>query len=84
MRVLRFVQRLVACYAIGCVVIGAVLGEIAFRPARIPINRRVEAQEVAGQFGGVLQDVVITASDEVRLQGWFIRPAADKGDAAIP
>ncbi len=84
MRVLRIVRRLVACYAAGCVIIGAVLGEIAFRPARIPVTKRAEAaQALAGQFGGVLEDVAITASDEVRLQGWFIRPAADKGNAVI-
>jgi hypothetical protein len=48
-----------------------VLGEIAFRPARVSVDKRLEAQATAIRYRAILQDVSVTAADGVRLQGWF-------------
>jgi len=72
-----------ACYVAGCLVLAVVLGEFALHPARVPVNRRLEAQAMASRFGAVLQDVAITSEDGTLLQGWFARPAQGTGDAVI-
>jgi uncharacterized protein len=83
MRALRYGIRWVACYAVCCAVIGAVLAEVAFRPARVPISKRSEAQAAVVRYGAILRDVSVVAADGVRLQGWFARPAESNGDAII-
>lgn len=83
MRMLPRVLRALILYIAGCVVIGAVLAEVAFRPARLPISRRSEAQETAGRFGAVLRDISINASDGIKLDGWYARPSRFNGSTVI-
>jgi len=49
----------------------------------VPVTQRPRAEATAARFGAVLQDVSVTASDGVLLQGWFARPANWNGDAVI-
>lgn len=70
-------------YAAICVVLGISLGELAFRPQRLPLRGEAQAQAAIARLGGVLQDVSIVTSDGARLRGWFDRPAKPNGDAVI-
>ncbi len=87
MRLPRLVLKFVMYYAVGCIILAVFIGELAFHigrftphPRRVPV---VERQIAAVRFGAVLQDVSITASDGVRLQASFARPANANGDAVI-
>jgi pimeloyl-ACP methyl ester carboxylesterase len=71
------------CYALLCTILAAFLGELAFRPQRMPLRERQSAKAIAARFGAVLQDVSVTASDGVQLRGWFASPANANGDAVI-
>jgi dipeptidyl aminopeptidase/acylaminoacyl peptidase len=73
----------VACYAVFCAILAIFLGELAFRPLRVPVKERQSAEATATRFGATLRDVSITATDGSHLQGWFARPAKANGDAVI-
>lgn len=83
MRVWRAIGTVVICYALLCAIFAVFLGELAFRPLRIPLRNSHSAQTVAARFGAVLQDVSITARDGVQLRGWFASPANTNGNAVI-
>src|SRR5437588_10753795 len=83
MRARRIIFSGLVCYLLGCGAVGLFLGELAFHPARRPITQQSGAEKVAERFGGTLQNVSITASDGVRLRGWFVSPANSNGTAAI-
>jgi uncharacterized protein len=71
------------CYVVFCAILAIFLGELAFRPLRVPVTKRQSAEGTVGRFGADLRDVSISASDGIRLQGWFARPANTNGDAVI-
>jgi uncharacterized protein len=74
----------VMSYLIFCAVIGIFFAEMIFHPQRLPpFQNRQSFQARAGRFGAVLQDVSVTASDDVMLQGWLARPAPYNGNAVI-
>src|ERR1700674_1008860 len=73
----------VVCYAVFCAILAIFLGELAFRPQRVPVNERQTAEATASRFGAALRDVSVIASDGSHLQGWFARPARVNGDAVI-
>jgi hypothetical protein len=79
----RLLLRLLVCYAVASVTLAIALGELVFRPERIPLDRRRPAQAAAAQFAAVLEDVSVAASDGARLQAWFARPANGNSDAVI-
>ncbi len=79
----RLALRVVLCYATCCLVLAVVLGEMAFRPERVPLDQRASAEATAVRFGAALQDVSVTASDGARLQAWFARPTKSNGDAVM-
>src|SRR5260370_40943877 len=83
MRAGRVICIVVVCYSGFCAILAIFLGELAFRPQRIPINERQTAAATASRFGAALRDVSVPASDGSRLQGWFARPAKANGDAVI-
>jgi dipeptidyl aminopeptidase/acylaminoacyl peptidase len=83
MRAGRIICITVVCYVVISAILAICLGELAFRPQRVPITRRKQAEGVAAQFGGQLQDVSVTATDGIHLEGWFARPANANGDAVI-
>jgi uncharacterized protein len=83
LRVRRLTFRAVACYAVCCIVLATLLGELAFHPERRPIDQRASAQAIAGRFGAVLEDVSVTTSDGTQLEAWFARPVKSNGDAVI-
>jgi dipeptidyl aminopeptidase/acylaminoacyl peptidase len=82
MRARRFIQIVVFCYAVLCAILAIFLGELAFRPQRVPVRERQLAEATAARYGAVLRDVSVTA-DGSHLQGWFARPANANGDAVI-
>jgi uncharacterized protein len=73
----------VVCYAVFCAMLGIFLGELAFRPQRVPIDERQSAEATTARFGAALQDVSVTSIDGSHLQGWLARPARVNGDAVI-
>jgi dipeptidyl aminopeptidase/acylaminoacyl peptidase len=83
MRARRVIRIIVVCYAVFCVLLAILLGELAFRPQRVPVTERQSAEATAVRFGAVLWDVSVTAGDGSHLQGWFARPADANGDAVI-
>src|SRR3984893_17084514 len=83
MRAGRVIRRVVLCYALICAIIAIFLGELAFRPQRVPVTERQSAEATAARFGAALRDVSVTASDGGHLQGWFGRPKNANGDAVI-
>ena len=83
MRARRFILRVVLCYALICLILAIFLGELAFRPQRVPITQRQKAEATAARFGAVLQDVSVAGSDGSHLKGWFARPAHANDDAVI-
>src|ERR1700674_1613486 len=83
MRPRRVICTVVVCYAVVCAILAIFLGELAFRPQRVPVNERQSAEAAAAQFGATLLDVSVVASDGSHLQGWFARPAKANGDAVI-
>ncbi len=87
MRLPRVVLKFVTYYAVGCILLAVLIGELAFHigrltphPRRVPV---VECQTTAVRFGAAFQDVSVTASDGVRLQASFARPSNANGDAVI-
>lgn len=83
MRVRRFIVRLALCYGLSCIVLAVFLGELAFRPQRIPLRDRESAEAMAARFGAALQDVSIVSRDGIQLRGWLASPAHANGDAVI-
>lgn len=87
MRLPRVVLKFVTYYAVGCIVLAIFLGELAFHITQLTPNPRripaVERQLTAIQFGATFQEVSVAASDGVRLQASFARPANANGDAVI-
>ena len=83
MRARRVICIVVICYAVFCAILAIFLGELAFRPQRVPVNEKRSAEATASRFGAALRDVSIPASDGSRLQGWFAHPAKANGDAVI-
>ncbi len=83
MRALRCVRTVAICYALLCAVLAVFLGELAFRPQRVPLRDRRSAETVAARFDAALQDVSISARDGVQLRGWFASPVHANGDAVI-
>ena len=83
MGVQRLIRKAVLGYLLLSLILAICLGELAFRPQRVPITRRKQAGAVAAQFGGQLQDVSVTATDGIHLKGWFARPANANGDAVM-
>ena len=83
MRAWRVVRTAVICYAVLCTILAIFLGELAFRPQRVPVGQRQSAKAIAARFGADLQDVSISARDAVQLRGWFASPANANGDAVI-
>jgi len=83
MRAGRVICIVVVCYAVFCAILAIFLGELAFRPQRVPVNERQTAEATASRFGAALRDVSVIASDGSHLQGWFARPARVNGDAVI-
>jgi hypothetical protein len=71
----RYLVRFGICYVILDVIFAIALGEIAFRPPRVPVDERMAAVALAQRFGAVLQDVTQTAPDGIVLRAWFARPA---------
>jgi pimeloyl-ACP methyl ester carboxylesterase len=72
-----------AIYFACCLAIAVVLGEFAFHPARVPIDRQREARTVVAGFGAKLQNVTIRAVDSTELQAWFVRPKDSNGNSII-
>jgi hypothetical protein len=83
MRAWRVIRIVAICYALLCAILAVFLGELASRPQRISLRERPSAKATAARFGAELQDVSISARDEVQLRGWFATPANANGDAVI-
>ncbi len=83
MRIRRLLMTAGICYAIASIILAAGLGELAFHPVRVPLDRRVSAEAIASRFGAALQDVSVITSDGVQLQAWYARPAKPNGNAVI-
>jgi dipeptidyl aminopeptidase/acylaminoacyl peptidase len=83
MRARRVIRIVVVCYAVFCAILAIFLGELAFRPLRVPITQRQQTEATASRFGATLRDVSVIASDGSHLEGWFARPAKANGDAVI-
>jgi hypothetical protein len=77
------IRKVVICYALLCAILAIFLGELAFRPQRVPVRNRQSAEAIAARFGGALQDISVIASDGSQLRGWFVRPSNANGDAVI-
>jgi uncharacterized protein len=43
----------------------------------------MSAEAIASRFGAALQDVSVTAPNDVQLQAWYARPAKPSGNAVI-
>jgi hypothetical protein len=76
------VRRVVVSYPVFCAILAIFLGELAFRPQRVPIRERPSAETTATRYGAVLRDVSVSANG-TRLQGWIAHPASANGDAVI-
>jgi uncharacterized protein len=82
-RVRGYLIRLAIYYALLTLVLAIGLGELAFRPPRIPLDEREAAVATAVRVGGVLQDVSQKTADGVVLRGWYVRPAKSNGSAVL-
>jgi hypothetical protein len=83
MRAWRVIRNLAICYAVLCAILAVLLGELAFRAQRSPVNNRQSAVSTAARFGAALQDVSVVASDGSRLRGWFASPSNANGAGVI-
>jgi uncharacterized protein len=83
MRAWRVVRSVAICYAVLCTILAVFLGELAFRPQRMPLKEPRSAKAIAARFGADLQDVSVRARDGVQLRGWFASPANANRDAVI-
>ena len=75
--------RLLAYYTICCLTLGIGPGEIAFHPARWPIEEDPSTVRMAVQVGAELQNASLTAGDGVQLRGWFVHPSESNHNAVI-
>lgn len=83
MRAWRVIRSLTIAYAFGCLVLAICLGELAFRPQRVPVRSRKSAEAMAERFGARLEDIEITVSDHTVLRAWFARPSISNGTDVI-
>jgi len=83
MRAWQAIRTVLIFYALLCILLAIFLGELAFRPQRVPVRNFRSAETVAAHFGATLQDVSITARDGSDLRGWFASPANMNGEAVI-
>ena len=83
MRAWRVIRTVLIGYALLCTILAVFLGELAFRPLRMPLREPQSAKNIAARFGADLQDVSIIARDGAQLRGWFASPANTNGDAVI-
>jgi uncharacterized protein len=83
MRTKSVILKLGLVYLAACLLIGVLLAEIAFHPAKVSIDRKSTAQEMAARIGATLQDVSIKAEDGIDLQAWFARPRQVNGNSII-
>ncbi|MGA7925320.1 MAG: alpha/beta fold hydrolase [Candidatus Sulfotelmatobacter sp.] len=83
MRTWRVIRTVLIFYALLCAILAVFLGELAFRPQRMPLRERQSAKAIAARFGADLRDVSIIAGDGAQLRGWFANPAKANGDAVI-
>lgn len=83
MRAWRVIRTVAICYGLLCAILAVFLGELAFRPQRMPLRARQSAKAIAASFGADLQDVSIRARDAAQLRGWYASPASANGDAVI-
>jgi len=83
MRAWRVIRAVVISYVLLCTVLAVFLGEVAFRPQRVSVDKRHSAEAIAARFGAALQDVSISTRDGVQLRGWFATPANANGDGVI-
>jgi dipeptidyl aminopeptidase/acylaminoacyl peptidase len=83
MRLAHVVLRFVAYYVSVCIILAVFVGELAFHIAQWPHPRHASVPQLSPVRFGTFQDVFVTASDGVRLQASFARPANENGDAVI-
>jgi len=83
MRIRPVILRVGILYFALCVALSVVLAEVAFHPARKPVDRGVSLDAVIGGSKARLQEVSIEAADGIVLQAWFFRPDKANGDSVI-
>jgi len=83
MRAWRAIRTVLISYVFLCTLLAIFLGELAFRPRRVPLRHLDSAKGIASRFGATLQDVSIRANDGSNLRSWFAIPAIANGDAVI-
>lgn len=83
MRTLNTVAKWVVYYVVCCVIVAAVMGELAFHSKRTAIDKKTAAITTAARFEAGLREVSIASVDGVPLHGWFFRPQQSSCDAVI-
>ncbi len=83
MRVWRLALWWAAFYLLFCAIMSIPLSDLAFHRSPTPPDIEQVGRSIAARYGGVLEDVSITALDGVSLQGWFTRPANGNGSAIL-
>ena len=81
----RFLFVIVVLYFVFCGVGGIYLADASLHPGRRALTSEDLAafQSMVQSVDADLQDVEITASDQVALRGWLVRPAHPNGEAAL-
>ena len=70
-------------YVFLCILLAISLGELAFRPQRLPARYLDSERAIAARFGAMFEDASIRANDGSDLRSWFLNPAIANGDAVI-
>jgi uncharacterized protein len=83
MRAWQAIRTVLISYVLSCILLAIFLGELAFRPQRVPVRYLDSETAIAARFGATLQEVSIRASDGSKLRSWFANPAVANGDAVI-
>ncbi len=83
MRLRRFALRWAAFYLLFCATLSIPLAELAFHRSPTPPDLESAGRNLVAKYGGVLDDVSVSALDGVSLEGWFARPANPNGNAVL-
>lgn len=83
MRIWRVVRIVIFLYVACSFVTAIFLAESAFHPQRKSLLKIPKPLNDHIRFANTVQDVSISSSDGIRLEGWYLHPLHENGKAVI-
>jgi alpha-beta hydrolase superfamily lysophospholipase len=83
-RLARILYKVVSRYLFLCLVLGILIAELTFHPARLEMPAEVATHpERSFTPSNRTEEVTITAEDRIPLKAWYVRPQSENGNAVI-